>query len=87
MKSSTKTSISAMVEVRSDVGKSVKCGGSIFVSNGCAGRGVLRRDAIVSRAVSDAAQKNAGDLHQPICRQLGTTIWRLSMVVFFVVLS
>ena len=34
---------------------------------------------MTSRAVSDAAQKNGGDSHQPIWRLLGTTMLMSSM--------
>ena len=66
MKSSTKTSRRVIVVVRSCKGKFPKSVGSIFVSSLCGGKVTWRSDWITSHAVSEAAQKNGGDSHQPI---------------------
>lgn len=80
IKSSTKTSMRARVMLMSDIGRDENFFGSILDSNGCGGSGVERSDAMMPRAVSEAAQKSGGDSQQPICRLVGTTIFVTSIV-------
>ena len=76
MKSSTKTSIRVKTECRSASWRDSKSFGSIIFSNAWGGSFSHRsRLEITSLAVSDAAQKNGGDSHHPICSAFGTTIF------------
>jgi len=62
---------------------SVPAGGMQRFSSGCVGR--LHEFSASSCArlwvVLDAVQKNAGDSHQPICREVGTTSWMGSLLL------
>ena len=75
IKSSTHTSM--MVHISSGRGEETAVSSSILCSNLCGGRdhGDLSRDSMISRAVSNAAQKNGGDLYQPIWRLWGTAMY------------
>ena len=84
IKSSTNTSTSVVDELSGADGFGLVCCGDIICfSNLCGGRFVFsfKSVSITSRAVSDPAQKNGGLSHQPICKLLGTTISRSSMLV------
>ena len=81
MKSSTKTLIKAVVLLMSHRGTFLKSCSDTYCSNRWGGRFVFRREDIMSRAVSDASQKNGGDLHHHICKLLGTTTWMSPMVL------
>jgi len=79
MKSSMNTSMTVIVPSARGI-PSVKWALSIILpSKMCSGRQCFSSSAwMVSLAVSDAAQKNGGDSHHPICRALATTVSILS---------
>jgi len=67
---------SFLLSIRSVVGSSHSAG-KHNCSSGCGGNVALvsRSSCALSLAVSDAEQNNGGDLHHPICKQVGFTIW------------